>query len=186
MSGTNVIVGTFEDRNQAEDAVDELEHSGFSHSQVGFAIRGHDATDGGMITDAVGTHDGTGALAGAATGAVAGGILGAVVSLIIPPLGPVILGGVLATAVGFAGAGAAVGGILGAMTGLGLSKEEALYYEEQFHAGKAIVAVNCGADASTPELAEQAVRILRNHGGFIRRDQIPTDGPQPPVEYSGT
>src|SRR5438874_12753699 len=99
--GNTVVVGLFDDRYQAEQAVDELEQSGFSHHDVGFAIRGHDVVDGGMITDAVGTKDGHGALAGAATGAVAGGILGALASLVIPPLGPVWVGGMLATAAGF-------------------------------------------------------------------------------------
>jgi hypothetical protein len=181
MDEYTVVVGTFEDRFMAEEAVDELEHSGFTHHQVGFAIRGHDAIDGGMITDATGTKDGSGAMAGAATGAVAGGILGALASLIIPPIGPVIVGGMIASAIGFAGAGAAVGGILGAMTGLGLSQEEAKYYEEEFKAGKAIVTVKAG------DLADHAVAIIRKHGGFVRRDDIPPDGPTPPViDYSGT
>lgn len=181
MDGNTVVVGTFDDRYQAEEAVDELEHSGFTHHDVGFAIRGQDAAEGGMITDAVGTKDGTGAVAGAATGAVAGGILGALASLIIPPLGPVIIGGMLATAAGFAGAGAAVGGIIGAMTGLGLSQEEALHYEKEFKSGKAIVTVRAG------ERADDAVAILRKYGGFVRRDNTPPDGPVPPVgEYSGT
>jgi hypothetical protein len=184
MEDNTVVVGIFDDRYQAEQAVDELEQSGFSHHDVGFAIRGHDAVDGGMITDAVGTKDGHGAVTGAATGAVAGGILGALASLIIPPLGPVLLGGILATAVGFAGAGAAVGGIVGAMTGLGVSQEEALYYDEHFRAGKAIVTVKAG------EFADKAVAIIRKHGGFTRRDEIPPDGPAMPpptmVDYSGT
>src|SRR5688572_20299445 len=52
-----VVVGIFDDRYQAEQAVDELEQSGYSHSDVGFAIRGNDAVEGGMITDAMGTKD---------------------------------------------------------------------------------------------------------------------------------
>jgi hypothetical protein len=175
MDAGTVMVGIFDDRYQAEEAVDELEQSGFSHHDVGFAIRGHDVTDGGMITDAVGTKDGQGAIAGAATGAVAGGILGALASLVIPPLGPVVVGGMIATAVGFAGAGAAVGGIVGAMTGLGISQEEAVYYDEHFKAGKAIVTVNAG------ELADKAVAIIRKHDGYTRRDEIPPDGPVPPA-----
>ena len=172
-----VVVGIFEDRFGAEEAVDELEHSGFSHHDVGFAIRGHDVVEGGMLHDATGAKDGQGAIAGAATGAVAGGILGALAAVVIPPLGPVLLGGVLATAAGFAGAGAAVGGILGAMTGLGVSEDEAIYYEQQFNEGKAIVTVKAG------EFADKAVAIIRKHGGFVRRDEIPPDGPapQPPL-----
>jgi hypothetical protein len=172
-----VVVGIFEDRVAAEEAVDELEQSGFSHHDVGFAIRGHDAVEGGMITDAVGAKDGTGAVTGIATGAVAGGILGALASIIIPPIGPVVIGGMLATAAGFAGAGAAVGGLLGAMTGLGVSEDEAMYYEQQFKEGKAIVTVKAG------ERADDAVKVIRRHGGFVRRDEIPPDGPapQPPL-----
>jgi hypothetical protein len=172
-----VVVATFEDRYKAEQAVDELEQSGFSHHDVGFAIRGQDAVEGGMISDAVGAKDGSGALTGAATGAVAGGILGALASIVIPPLGPILIGGMLATAAGFAGAGAAVGGILGAMTGLGVSEDEARYYEQEFNEGKAIVTVKAG------ELADQAVAIVRKHGGFVRRDEIPPSGPapQPPL-----
>jgi len=176
MADHTVVVGIFDDRYQAEQAVDDLEQAGFSHHDVGFAIRGHDAVEGGMITDAVGTKDAVGAVAGAATGAVAGGILGALASLIIPPLGPVILGGVLATAAGFAGAGAAVGGIVGAMTGLGISQEEALYYDEHFKAGKAIITVKAAGEA-----ADKAVALIRKHGGFTRRDEIPPDGPVPPA-----
>jgi hypothetical protein len=180
MDGNTVVVGIFEDRYQAEQAVDELEQAGFAHHEIGFAIRGHDAVEGGMITDATGTKDAAGAIAGATTGAVAGGILGALASLIIPPVGPVLVGGMLATALGFAGAGAAVGGIVGAMTGLGLSQDEAVYYEEQFNAGKAIVTVRAG------DFADKAVAIIRKHGGFTRRDDIPPDGPVPPVfDYSG-
>jgi len=67
------------------------------------------------------------------------------------------------------------------MTGLGLSKEEALYYEEEFKAGKAIVTVKAG------EFADKAVAILRKYGGFVRRDEIPPDGPTPPItDYSRT
>jgi hypothetical protein len=176
-SPNTVVVGIFEDRYQAEQAVDDLEQAGFSHGDVGFAIRGHDAVEGGMITDAVGAKDGTGALTGAATGAVAGGILGALAAIVIPPLGPILIGGMLATAAGFAGAGAAVGGLLGAMTGLGVSEDEARYYEQQFNEGKAIVTVKAG------DQADAVVKVIRKHGGFVRRDEIPPDGPQaqPPL-----
>jgi uncharacterized membrane protein len=108
---------------------------------------------------------------------VAGGILGALAAIVIPPLGPILIGGMLATAAGFAGAGAAVGGLLGAMTGLGVSEDEARYYEQQFNEGKAIVTVKAG------DQADAVVKVIRKHGGFVRRDEIPPDGPQaqPPL-----
>lgn len=155
-----VLVAVFDDRMEAERAVDELEQVGFSHHDIGFALRGSDVVRGGMVTDAVGTKDDRGALKGVVTGGVVGGLIGAAAALIIPGVGPVLAAGVLATSLGYAGAGMAIGGILGAMTGAGLSEDEARYYEKQFHAGKAIVTVD--PRGREPEVTE----ILRKHGGY--------------------
>src|SRR5215204_4816333 len=135
------LVGVFDDRSAAEHAVDALHRAGFAHDHVGFAIRGTDAIRGGMIVDTVGTKDGKGAAAGAVTGGMIGGVLAAAVSLLIPGVGPIVAGGVLAAFFGGAIAGTAVGGIFGALTGLGVSEDEAKFYETEFHSGKAIVAV---------------------------------------------
>jgi len=154
-----LIVGVFEDRNEAERAVDEMEQAGFTHEQIGFALRGSDVVAGGMLTDTVGAKDGSGAVAGAVTGGVVGGLFGAAAALLIPGVGPVLAGGILATALGYGAAGVAVGGILGAMTGAGISEEEATFYERQFNEGKALVTVR-GSDRDA--LAEQ---IIQRHGG---------------------
>ena len=135
------IVGVYDDRMAAEAAVDALEQAGFREDQIGFVIRGADDVAGGMITDAVGTKDGKGALTGAVTGGMLGGVLAAAISLLIPGVGPVLAGGVLAAFFGGAIAGTAVGGIFGAMTGLGISEDEARFYEKEFSEGRAIVAV---------------------------------------------
>jgi len=158
-----VLVAVFDDRMEAERAVDELEQVGFSHHDIGFALRGSDVVRGGMLTDAVGAKDDRGMVTGAVTGGLVGGLIGAAAALVVPGVGPVLAAGVLATSLGYAGAGMAIGGILGAMTGAGLSEEEARYYEKQFHAGKAIVTVDArGRDL---EVAE----ILRKHGGYDMR-----------------
>jgi len=127
-----------------------------------------------MITDAEGTKDAVGAVEGAAAGAAIGAGFGALVTLLIPGVGPVLAAGVLATALGYAGAGAAIGGIYGAMKGLGVSEEEAQRYEQEFHAGKAIVAVKAG-----PQLAK-AVGIFRRHGGFDLHQDVHN-----PVPFTG-
>ena len=168
------LVAVFEDRLAAEKAVDELMQAGFTADHVGFAIRGSDAVQGGMITDTQGAKDGRGALAGMATGAGLGALLGATAALLIPGIGPVVAGGVLAMAFGGAVAGTAVGGIFGAMTGLGVSEEEAKFYEQEFASGRAIVAVKAG-----PRAAEVA-GILRRHGGYDLQNrmnsELPTKG----------
>jgi len=155
-----LLVGVFDDRYQAERAVDELEQSGFNKDQIGFALRGSDVVSGGTLTDAVGAKDGEGAVAGAVTGGIVGGLFGAAVALAIPGVGPLLAGGILATALGYGAAGVAVGGILGAMTGAGLSEEEAQFYERQFNEGRALITIRAGARE-----AEAAAIIIR-HGGY--------------------
>ncbi len=168
------LVGVFEDRTGAEQAVDALHRAGFGHDQVGFVIRGTDAIRGGMIVDTIGTKDGKGAAAGALTGGMIGGVLAAAVSLLIPGVGPIVAGGVLAAFFGGAIAGTAVGGILGAMAGLGISEEEAKFYEKEFNQGRAIVAVK--AD----DRNAQATQILMEHGGKHVHME-----PRSPVETAG-
>jgi len=169
------LIAVFDSRDEAELAADELREAGFRDDQIGFALRGRDAVAGGMITDAEGAKDAVGAIEGAATGAAIGAGFGALVTLLIPGVGPVLAAGILTTALGYAGAGAAIGGIYGAMKGLGVSEEEAQRYEQQFNAGKAIIAVKAG-----PRLAD-AVGIFRRHGGFDLHQEthnpVPLTGP---------
>lgn len=161
-----LIVSVYNDRIRAENAVQDLEQAGFNSEDVGFALRGADVNRGGTVTDAVGTKDGTGAAVGAVTGGVVGTLLGATAALLIPGVGPVLAGGILASSLGYAAAGVAVGGILGAMTGAGLSEEEAKYYENEFNSGRAIVTVRSG------DRDAMAVSILRKNGGYDMQTRL--------------
>jgi hypothetical protein len=168
------LIGVFDDRLAAERAVRDLEAAGFQDDQIGFAIRGSEVNAGGMITDATGTKDARGAVTGAATGALVGGILAAAATVLLPGVGPVLAGGILASFIGGAAAGTAVGGILGALAGLDISEDEARFYEKMFHSGKAIVAVKPGIRAA------EAGEILRRNGGYdLQNNQVspvPTEG----------
>ena len=96
-------------------------------------------------------------------------------ALAIPGLGPVVAGGVLATAFGVAGGtavagagiGAATGGVLGALAGLGIPESEARYFETGFRAGQVLVTVEAGARVL------EAMAILDRHGA----DTGPATGP---------
>jgi hypothetical protein len=169
------MIGIFDDRVAAERAVDELLQAGFDADQVGYVIRGSDAVQGGMISDASGTKDGKGAIAGAITGATVGGLAAAAVTALIPGVGPILAAGSLAMFFGYAAAGAAIGGIFGALTGLGISEDEARYYEKAFHEGKALVAVKPGARAV------DAAAILRRNGGYDLQNRG-----DDPIETRGT
>jgi hypothetical protein len=159
------IVGVFDDRMAAEQAVDRLHQAGFHEDQIGFALRGANEVAGGMITDTVGTKDGKGAVTGAVTGGMLGGVLAAAASLLIPGVGPVVAGGVLAAFFGGAIAGTAVGGIFGALTGLGISEDEAKLYETEFQSGKAIVAVR-----PRGRWQEAADVLVRNGGQHVHAE----------------
>jgi len=153
------VVAVFDDRWAAEQAIDALHQAGFPHDSLGFALRGADVARGGMLVDAEGAKDGKGAATGMVTGAIVGGVLAATLAA-IPGLGPILAGGVLASFAGGAIAGTAVGGLLGAMTGLGVSEDEARYYDRAFQEGKAIVAVRAGTRHA------QATDILNRFGAY--------------------
>jgi TM2 domain-containing membrane protein YozV len=151
------IVGVFTDRTAAESAVVALEKAGFTHEHIGFA--GH-----GDPVSTEKTDHAAGALAGAAsgslTGGVVGGLLGALATVLIPGIGPVIAGGLLAGIVAGAVAGGTIGGIGGALTGMGVTKEDAEYYDQEFRGGRTLVTVDPG-DRRT-----EAEKIMRDHGAY--------------------
>ena len=167
----STVAATFEDRDDAERAINALKDAGFGGDQIGVALRDRNAQ--GQLVEDTGTH----AAEGAVSGAVGGGLLGALAgwligigALAIPGIGPVVAGGALASAFGIAGGtavagagiGAAAGGIVGALVGMGIPEEEARYFESGFRSGRTLVTVNAGAGRAT-----EAVDILRAYGGDI-------------------
>lgn len=162
-----VILALFDKRQDAQYAVDELLQHNFGHQNVGYVIRGRDALAGGMIVDAQATKDVSAAAKGVVAGGVIGGTLMAVGSLLLPGVGPIVAGGILAATLGGAAAGAATGGLLGSMIGLGVSEHEAKVFEDEFNAGKAIVGVRA------QRRGEEAIDILQRHGGYNIQNQPP-------------
>ena len=141
MAQQSTIVGVFDDRLQADRAVDELRRAGFRDDQIGVAMR-HDAGDVavGDVTDArgrgrvatPGRARSPGSLTGLGLGALAG--LG-VLSGVIPVIGPAIAGGTLGIILSNAAVGAGVGGLVGALVGAGIPEDEAHYYQGEFEVG---------------------------------------------------
>lgn len=169
-SGRQTVGALFQNRNDAENAINALKTRGFRGDQIGIAMRDRDA-QGALMEDT-----GSKAADAAATGAVSGGLLGGVVgflvgvgALAIPGIGPVVSAGVLSTVLGTAGAtalagagiGAATGGVVGALIGMGIPETEATYFESGFRKGHVLVTVNAGARIS------EAVDVLRQYGGDL-------------------
>jgi hypothetical protein len=147
-----VIVGLFLDRVSAEHAFVDLRASGFDAQRMGIVMRDpNEARE-------TGASQGVTSTAGAVTGGVIGGTLGAILAatgtLVIPGIGPFISGGILATAL----AGGAAGWLVGGLVGLGLSHEEAQYYQGRVEQGGVLITVDPeGRD-------EEARQILLKNG----------------------
>jgi hypothetical protein len=152
------VIGVFEDRAGARSAIENLRQAGFPDSRIGYISpepRTERTKDNGSVEESTGI--------GAAIGAAAGGAAGlAVAAAIFPPIGPILLGGAFAAWIATAGAGAATGAVVGALVGLGVSEDDAGWYQEQVQRGRTLVTVH-----EADERSEDARSIIRHHGGEI-------------------
>ena len=97
---------------------------------------------------------------GAITGASLGSIIGAAAALLIPGFGPVLAGGILASALTGAAVGAATGGVAGALREWGFSEEEATYYQGELETGRMILTVRAAGRQ------DEARAIIQRNGGY--------------------
>jgi uncharacterized protein (TIGR02271 family) len=159
MMNRNTVVGVFDDRTDAQRAIEALKDAGFRSEDIGITMR--DRQEAEALVEDTGTQAG----AGAATGAVAGGVLGGLAgwlvgigALAIPGIGPIVAAGPIAAALTGAAVGAAGGGLIGALTGMGVPEEEARWYESEV--GRGGVLVTARADGRYDE----ARAIMLQHG----------------------
>lgn len=155
------VVGVFEDRKKADEAISELRTAGFREDQIGVVMRHEEGLVEAKTDDDEGSRAGTGAIAGALTGLGLGALAGlGVLSGVIPVIGPAIAAGTLGVILSNAAVGAGVAGLVGALVGAGIPEEEAQYYQSEFEAGRAIVTVTANGRA------DEATAILRRHGAY--------------------
>ncbi len=157
----NTVIGIFQTRAAAEEAVLELQRAGFADNTIGMVARNE---KGELVTEKAGeTMAEEGMAAGAVVGAGAGALVGlGVLAGTIPVIGPVMAIGTLGTILLNAAAGAAVIGLVGALIGLGIPEEDAKYYESEVRGGRFLVTVEAGNREA------EAWAILRRAGGYNR------------------
>jgi len=156
----STVVGVFENRRNAEQAIQELKRLGFRDNQIGVAARD---TEGWAekYGQGEGNYAGEGAAVGAATGAGVGALLSLGMAFgVIPVIGPIIAAGPLAAALLSAAGGAVAGGIVGSLVGLGIPEEEAHFYEGEFKAGRIVVTVQA------ENRFDEAQAVLRRFGAY--------------------
>ncbi len=151
-----VMIGVFHTAGDARRAIEDLRAAGFSDKKIGLLTHDKDGDpDVKSFKDLEGNKAGTGAAVGAAAGA-GGGALWAlgIAAGFLPAIGPVIAGGILAAIAASAASGAAAGVLVGTLAGLGVSDEEAAYYDDEFKKGRTILVVQ------SEERASEAYQIL--------------------------
>jgi len=156
------VVGVFETRARAEQAIAALKQAGFTDDQVGMVARD---SEGKVVKSGATeeTYADEGAVAGAVAGAGAGALVGAgVLAGVIPVVGPVLAVGALGTILLNAAGGAAIASLTGALIGYGIPEEDAEYYEGEVKSGRFLVTVE--AD----KRADEARTILHRFSGFDR------------------
>lgn len=159
---SKVVVGLYDQFEDARRAVEELVQNGFQRDNI--SLIANNAR--GEFKDYTGDEEtgkevGESAAGGAGIGAVVGGLGGLLAGLgllTIPGIGPVLAAGPLVSALAGAGIGAAAGGLIGGLIELGIPDDKAKTYEEGVRRGGTLVTVT----APDP-MANRAVDIMNRH-----------------------
>jgi uncharacterized membrane protein len=153
------VVGMFTNRPDAEAAIRELKAAGFGGDRIGVALQDQeDQREVRDLLEATGREAAGGAAKGAVSGSLVGGLIGLLGSLLIPGVGLIMVGGVLASTLTGAGIGAATGGIIGALVALGVPEADARHFDEGLRSGRTLVTVDAGARTA------EALMLLDRHG----------------------
>ncbi len=164
-----VIIGVFHTTADARRAIEDLRDANFSDKKIGLLTHDKEGDpDVKSFRDLEGNKAGAGAVIGVAAGAGSGALWAlAIAAGILPAIGPVVAGGLLAAVVSSAAAGAGAGIVVGALVGLGVSDDEAAYYDDEFKKGRTIVVVQ------TKDRADLAYRLLNARNSQNRYDLTP-------------
>lgn len=143
-----MLTGMFNDRDTAERSYNSLRNKGYSDKEISLIMsddtrKKHFTHENGetKIGNKAAEGAGKGALIGGTVGTAAGIIAAIGTSLVIPGLGLIIAGPILAGLAG-AGAGGVAGGLIGALVGSGIPEERAKLYERGVKDGKIVVGVH--------------------------------------------
>lgn len=165
-SSNRVLTGMFRDRDSMDRAYNSAISRGYSKDEVNLMMsdQTRDSWFAGDDDSALGSK----AMEGAGTGSAIGGTLGAIIggiaaigtNVLLPGLGLVVAGPLLAALAG-AGAGGLTGGLVGALIGSGIPEEHARHYEEGIKNGGAVMGITPRND----EDAEYFESEFRRHNG---------------------
>ena len=147
------IIGVFESRGRAENAVNTLRQQGFTSEEINIVSKkqqNENTTQDETYDDDI--VDGT--LTGGTLGGIGGLLMGAG-ALLLPGIGPILAVGPITAAVG----GAIAGGIAGGLIDWGIPAEASQRYEQEVAQGSILAIIR----TDTTKVAS-AAQILRQNG----------------------
>jgi len=151
-------VGIFSGYEEAENALNKLQYSGFAMDKVSIVFKENNRSKINHVDEEAKAR----AMAGVAVGGLTGLLVGMGI-LAIPGVGSILLAGKTATAIASTLAGGAIGsltgGLVGSLVGLGISEEQAQVYHNHLTRGNYLVIV----DGTEAEI-RGAGKILRRRG----------------------
>jgi hypothetical protein len=157
----SMISGVFRDRTKANDAYAWLTNHGFTSNEINVLMS--DTTRKFYSDDKSSRikpddHAVEGVATGGTVGTVVGATLGAIAaigtSVLVPGLGIVVAGPIVAGLAG-GGAGAVAGGLVGGLIGLGIPESNAAAYEKVLKEGGVVIGVTTDNSKSRGEIEER-------------------------------
>ncbi|MDF2635398.1 MAG: hypothetical protein K0R78_2272 [Pelosinus sp.] len=145
------VIGVFESRSRAENAVNTLRKQGFTTEEINIVSK-KQRTENQHETYDDDITDGT--LTGGTLGGIGGLLMGAG-ALMLPGLGPILAVGPITAAVG----GAIAGGIAGGLIDWGIPAEASQRYEQEVAHGSILAIIRTDTTK-----VNSAAQILRQNG----------------------
>lgn len=146
---SKMLTGLFNDRESTDRAYSSLKSRGYTDEEINLMMSDSTRDTWFADSDVADTELGSKALEGAGAGSAIGGTLGAIIggiaaigtNVLLPGVGLIVAGPIVAALAG-AGAGGLTGGLIGALVGSGIPEERAVIYDEGIKNGGAVVGVN--------------------------------------------
>lgn len=162
-------VGVFSNRDEVEQALSQLQSSGFSMDHVSVVAKNvaEQEVAGAEVSDRVGDQNiktATGAVSETLTHAANGTVLLGLTSLAIPGVGPILAAGTLGAALvaGVASVGVGLGatnGLINALKEMGIPEDQSRRYSDRLLLGNYLVIIH-----DTGDSISQAESVLSQQG----------------------
>jgi hypothetical protein len=169
------VIASYRNHMAAEAAVRRLSRGGLPINQISIIGRNFETHEDiqGFYRPADAAIEGAGQ--GAWFGGIFGLMLGAFGFFILPVIGGLMIIGPLAGLVAGAIGGAGVGALINALMTMGVSRDQALKYQERLQAGEFLVVLHGSADetAHAREILDDTMQThIQTHSGTIESSVV--------------